>query len=70
MGQNEAITVQIEAQMSQFRAQMGQVEIQTGKLDAFKSRNIPKNQHFDACDVTWHFSASGLRSNSLEMRRK
>ena len=43
MGQNEAKTVQVEAQMSQFKAQMGQVEIQTGKLDAFKSRNIPKN---------------------------
>ena len=70
MGQNEAKTVQVEAQMSQFKAQMGQVEIQTGKLDAFKSRNIPKNQHFDACDATWHFSAPGLRSNSFEMRRK
>ena len=55
MGQNEAKTVQVEAQMSQFKAQMGQVEIQTGKLDAFKSRNIPKNQHFDAGDAMWFF---------------
>ena len=70
MGQNEAKTDQVEAQMSQFEAQVGLVEIQTGKLDAFKSRNIPKNQHFDACDATWRFSAPGLRSNSFEMRRK
>ena len=70
MGQNEAKTVQVEAQMSQFKAQMGQVEIQTGKLDGFKSRyrNIPKNQHFDTGNATWHFSAPCPRSNSFEMR--